>query len=182
MRPDEAKFLLRFLLPQLKSEQTITKRILSSVPPDMGDYKPHAKCMSALRLAWHLAVCEIWFLDAVIHRRFGETAPMPAGVKAGRDVAQWYEERFARCMPLLEALSGEDLTTPVDFNGLRNDPAVAYLNIAIRHSVHHRGQLSAYLRPMGAKVPAIYVESADEPFPPNPGCNTSGNQQLPPAF
>src|ERR1700733_11788010 len=62
-------------------------------PPDMGNYKPHAKCMSALKLAWHLAVVEIWFLDAVIHRHFGETAPMPAGVKTGRDVPQWYEDR-----------------------------------------------------------------------------------------
>ena len=44
------------------------------------------------------------------------------------------------------------LATSVDWIGLRKDPAVAYLNIAIRHSVHHRGQLSAYLRPMGARV------------------------------
>lgn len=49
MRPDDAKFLLRFLLPQLKSEQTITKKILSSVPPDKGYYKPHAESMSALK-------------------------------------------------------------------------------------------------------------------------------------
>jgi uncharacterized damage-inducible protein DinB len=182
MRPAQAKFLLGFLLPQLKSEQSITKKILSSVPPGKGDYKPNAKCMSALKLAWHLAVVEIWFLDAVLHRHFGETAPMPAGVKTCRDVAQWYEENFAQRMPPLEALSAEDLTTPVDFNGLRNDPAVAYLNIAIRHSVHHRGQLSAYLRPMGAKVPAIYVESADEPFPPAAECAAAGKQQRPPAF
>jgi hypothetical protein len=92
MRPDEAKFLLRFLLPQLKSEQTITKKILNSVPPDQGDYKPHADSMSALKLAWHLAVVEIWFLEAVIYRHFGETAPMPAEVKTGRHVAEWYDE------------------------------------------------------------------------------------------
>jgi hypothetical protein len=121
-------------------------------------------------------------LDAVIHRHFGETTPMPAGVKTGDDVAQWYEDSFAQCMPLLEALSEEQLTTPVDFIGLRNDPAVAYLNIAIRHSVHHRGQLSAYLRPMGAKVQAIYVESADEPFPGDVGGVVAGTQQRPPAF
>jgi uncharacterized damage-inducible protein DinB len=178
----QAQFLLEFLLPQLKSEQAITKKILSSIPPDQGDYKPDAKCRSALRLAWHIAVTEIWFLDAVVRRQFGETAPMPAGVKTGRDVAQWYEEHFANRMPLLEELSAEELGTPVDFLGLRNDPAVAYLNIAIRHSVHHRGQLSAYLRPMGAKVPAIYVESADEPYPPTAECTAAGIQHRPPAF
>jgi hypothetical protein len=96
VRPDEGRFLLRFLLPQLKSEQAITKKILSSVPPDKGDYKPHPKCMSAFELAWHLAVVEIWFLDAVIHRHFAETTPMPAGVKTGDDVAQWYEDARMR--------------------------------------------------------------------------------------
>ncbi len=182
MRPDQAKFLLEFLLPQLKSEQTVTKKILSSIPPDKGDYRPASKCRSALQLAWHLAAVEIWFLDAVIHRRFGETEPLPAAVKAGPDIAEWHEEKFTQRVPLLEALSGEHLITPVDFIGLRNDPAVAYLNIAMRHSVHHRGQLSAYLRPMGAKVPAIYVESADEPFPADDGGISAAGQQRPPAF
>lgn len=182
MRPAQAEFLREFLLPQLKSEQAVTKKILSSIPPDKGDYTPDAKSRSALKLAVHLAVVEIWFLDAVIHRHFAETVPMPEGAKTGHDIAEWYEENFARRMPHLEALSGQDLTTPVDFHGLRNDPAVAYLNIAIRHSVHHRGQLSAYLRPMGAKVPAIYVESADEPYPPSPGSGAAVEQQGPPAF
>jgi uncharacterized damage-inducible protein DinB len=182
MRPDQAQFLRHFLLPQLKSEQAITRKILSSIPPDQGDYKPDAKCMSALKLAGHIAVTEIWFLDAIIHRQFGETSPLPDGAKTGGDVAQWYEENFANRMPLLDALSAEELATPVDFLGLRNDPAVAYLNILIRHSVHHRGQLSAYLRPMGAKVPAIYVESADEPDPPGEECTAPEKEQPPPAF
>ncbi len=182
MQPAEAEFLLRFLLPQLKSEQKVTKKILCSVPPDQGDYAPAPGSRTALQLAWHVAVVEIWFLDAVIHRHFGETAARPAGVNTGRDVAQWYEQNFAQRMPLLESLSGEDLATPVDFVDLRKDPAVAYLNIAIRHSVHHRGQLSAYLRPMGAKVPAIYVESGDEPYPPSPGSGGGEKQAPPPAF
>ncbi|HEY4051938.1 MAG TPA: DinB family protein [Acidobacteriaceae bacterium] len=84
-------------------------------------------------------------------------------------------------MVLLDALSGEDLTAPVDFIGLRNDPAVAYLKIAIRHTVHHRGQLSAYLRPMGAKVPAIYIESADEPYTASDE-SAPTRKQSPPAF
>jgi hypothetical protein len=117
-------------------------------------------------------------MDAVIHRKFGETEPIPADRKTCRDVAQWYEENFAQRLPLLDAL---DLATPVDFIGLRNDPAVAYLNIAIRHSVHHRGQLSAYVRSMGAKVPAIYVESADEPFPPGAESIASAKQSKGPA-
>ena len=49
----------------------------------------------------------------------------------------------------------------VDFRGIFQLPAVAYLQTAQIHSIHHRGQLSMYLRPMGAKVPAIYGESYD---------------------
>jgi uncharacterized damage-inducible protein DinB len=84
-------------------------------------------------------------------------------------------------MLLLKELSDEDLATHVDFIGLRKDPAVAYLNIAIRHSVHHRGQLSTYLRLMGARVPAIYVESADEPFS-GEETGTLPAEKRPPAF
>jgi len=49
----------------------------------------------------------------------------------------------------------------VDFRGMFQQPAVTYLSFVMHHSVHHRGQLSMYLRPMGAKVPAIYGESYD---------------------
>jgi uncharacterized damage-inducible protein DinB len=59
---------------------------------------------------------------------------------------------------------------------------VAYLNIAIRHAVHHRGQLSTYLRAMGAKVPAIYLASADEPFDADREDIAAGRVPRPPAF
>jgi len=167
MRPDEARFLLDFLLPRLKSEQATTKKILAAVPPDQGEYRPHPKSMSALRLSRHIAATEMWFLDAVIEHVFKEDdLPMPPELKPGIEIASWYDESFAQRLPRIEALSGEHLATPVDYIGLLKDPAVAYLSFGIRHSVHHRGQLSTYLRPMGAKVPAIYVESADEPFQP----------------
>jgi len=115
----------------------------------------------------------------VLVRRFEETLNPGDSVRTCRDMANWYAENVGARMLRLEEVSGEDLAAPVDWLGLRQDPAVAYSNIAIRHSVHHRGQLSAYLRPMGANVPAIYVESGDEPFPPVDG---SVPEQSPPAF
>jgi len=181
MLPDQARFLFEFLLPQLKSEQAITQKIFSSIPTDAGGYRPGPKSRSAFELARHVALVEIWFLDAVIQRGFGEVAPLSETVRTCQDIAQWYAENFTRRVAILKELSDEDLATPVDFIGLRKDPAVAYLNIAIRHSVHHRGQLSAYLRLLGARVPAIYVESADEPFPATDG-STLATDERPPAF
>ena len=96
MQPDQAKFLLDFYLPRLKSEQTTTKKILSAVPPDQGDYKPHPKSMSSLRLSRDLAATEMWFLDAVIDHVFKEDdAPMPE-LKPGAKIARWYDENFAQ--------------------------------------------------------------------------------------
>lgn len=180
LQPSQAKFLLQFLLPQLQAEHAITTKILSAIPKNQGDYRPHPNSRSAFELARHIAFTEIWFLDAVIHQQFAEDfATSDAPLQSGQDIAQWYDFNFAIRISQLEALSAAHLATPVPYIELRNDPAVAYLNIAIRHSVHHRGQLTAYLRPMGEVVPAIYVESADEPFPPADG---SIAPQPPPAF
>lgn len=167
MQPSEAKTLASFFLPLLQSEQATTKKILLAIPPDQSAYTPHPRCRNALGLAWHTAAVEMWFLDAVIEHLFREDdLPKPAALETGADVAVWYDENFAQRLPRLAALSGEHLAAPVNYLGILNAPAVAYLSFAIRHSVHHRGYLAAYLRPMGAKVPAIYVESADVPFAP----------------
>jgi uncharacterized damage-inducible protein DinB len=163
MNDDQAKFLLDFYLPRLQCEQAITKRILSAVPPGKSDYKPDPKCMSALKLCWHIAGTEMWFLDAVIEHVFKDDDRSELfATKTGAEVAAWYDENFTQRLPRLAALSGEHLAVPVNWIGLRNEPAVTYLSFGLRHSVHHRGYLAAYLRPMGAKVPVIYVESADE--------------------
>lgn len=177
MHPASARFLLSFLLPQLKAEQAVTRKIIASVPRGGENYKPGQNGMSAFELARHIAICELWFLNAVIHGQFRDVTPPPDTATTCQDIATWYAGSVDRHLPLLEQLSDADLAKEIDYIGLRNDPAVAYLNIAIRHSVHHRGQLSAYLRGMGAAVPAIYVESADEPYPPE-----DGRPATPPAF
>ena len=76
----------------------------------------------------------------------------------------WYDQNVARATARVRALTPEQLLTPVDFLGAFNFPAVFYLAFLNNHSIHHRGALATYLRPMGAKVPSIYGGSADEPF------------------
>jgi hypothetical protein len=62
------------------------------------------------------------------------------------------------------ALSGEKLAAPANFFNVFNLPLVLYMDFWIKHTVHHRGQLSMQLRAMNARVPDIYGGSADEPF------------------
>ena len=102
------------------------------------------------------------FMDAVTAGEFNLSPdPMPEFVKSSADLVPWYEEHFHERFQRLTELSNDQLTKIVDFRGMFQLPAVMYLNFVLHHTIHHRGQLSMYLRPMGAKVPSIYGESYD---------------------
>src|SRR2546423_1199354 len=89
----------------------------------------------------------------------------PETDKPPADVIQWYDENFERAIAQLAQVKGEDLVRQIDFFGVFNLPGIAYAGLMNNHSIHHRGQLSSYLRPMGSKVPSIYGPSGDEPVP-----------------
>ena len=163
IQPDQAIFLLNgAYLPSLKNEQRITRSIIEAIPLDKGDYRPDEISKSALELAWHIAVTEMRFLEAVAAGEFDfSPRPLPDSVKNSGDLAAWYTENFAPRFEALTKLSSEQLLKIIDFRGMFQLPAVTYLNFLLHHSIHHRGQLSMYLRPMGAKVPSIYGESYD---------------------
>jgi len=88
---------------------------------------------------------------------------MPAELKDTAALASWYDSNLAAGIQKIKSLSGEQLAKSLPFFGMEL-PTVTYIQFLIKHSVHHRGQLSAYLRAMGSKVPSIYGGSADEPF------------------
>jgi uncharacterized damage-inducible protein DinB len=160
MTNETAKGLLDFLLPDIRQESAITRKVLAAVPAENYQYKPSGKCMSGLELSSHIAVSEAFFLRGVIHGNFEwkqQEFASPAAVVA------YYDETIPALIEELAALPSEKLAQPVAFHTM-NYPAVHYLVMNLKHGVHHRGQLSAYLRPMGAKVPSIYGGSADEPM------------------
>jgi uncharacterized damage-inducible protein DinB len=78
-----------------------------------------------------------------------------------QDAIARYNEKIPPAMERVRALSGEHLAGQIDMMGFLQMPAVNFLSLAVKHSVHHRGQLSSYLRAMGGKVPGIYGPSAD---------------------
>jgi uncharacterized damage-inducible protein DinB len=161
--PDQATFLLQMALPSLKNEQRVTRKIMEAVPADRGDYRPDEISMSALELAWHIASAENFFLDGVAAGEFNyKDGSRPESIRHAADVAAWYGEAFQANFERLTRLTGEQLVKVIDFRGRFQYPAVTFLQFAINHSIHHRGQLSVYLRPMGAKVPSIYGESYDD--------------------
>ena len=160
---EQATFLLQSVyLPGLRNESRITKTVIEAIPLDKGDYRPDAISKSALELAWHIAVMEMRFMDAVLAGEFDfSPKPRPESIKNSQDLSAWYVENFESHFEALTKLSNDQLVKIVDFRGMFQLPAVMYLGFILHHSVHHRGQLSTYLRPMGAKVPAMYGESFD---------------------
>jgi uncharacterized damage-inducible protein DinB len=161
--PEQASFLLQVALPQLKNEHRITRRVLETIPEDASTYTPHSACRTAFEIAWHTAAVECMILDGVASGQFHYgVSQVPEQISKPADIVAWYDENFAKQFDRVAALSGEQLTQPVDFHGMFKLPAVFYLQFAMNHSIHHRGQLSVYLRPMGAKVPSMYGPSGDE--------------------
>lgn len=165
MQTDQATALFQFLMPQVDQEQYVTRRVVEAIPADRGDYSPDPVSKNALDLAWHLMSSEIWFLDGIAKGSFEMGEPeRPASIKTSADVLAWYDKAFPPAAAKLKEMSPEALAKDVDFFGMGEFPMVTFLQFMIKHTVHHRGQLSAYLRAMGSKVPSIYGGSADEPF------------------
>lgn len=162
LTPDQAKFALGLALPALKTEHQTTKRVIEAIPLTKGDYRPDAVSKTALELAWHIVASEKRFLSGIPAGVFDFTPiPRSEAIADSAGIAAWFDESFAANLPKLEALSAEQLARMIDFRGMFQLPAALFINLALNHTIHHRGQLSMYLRPMGAKVPSIYGESYD---------------------
>jgi uncharacterized damage-inducible protein DinB len=165
MTSDQAAFLLTIFIPEVKRESLTTLRVLLAVPADKGGYRPHPNSYSALELAWHLASADIWFLDGFLAGKFEmDDDTMSADFSSAADVASYYEDNLSTKLDEVAKLPAVFWATPLPLFGMFDLPAVLYLQFMLNHSIHHRGQLSSYLRPMGAKVPSIYGGSFDEPM------------------
>jgi uncharacterized damage-inducible protein DinB len=168
MNAEQAKFLADHYANLMQFEFPTTCKVLAAVKDETRDYKPDEKSRTAWELATHLATADVWFLDSVINGRF-EFDPEAAKqaesqFKTVKDVVSFYEKTFPEKLRAVQALPPEKLTQIVDFFGMFKWPVVSYLGFANNHGIHHRGQLAAYLRALGSKVPAIYGGSADEPM------------------
>lgn len=163
LQPDQATFLLHAVfLPAVEREQPVTRKVIEAIPIDKGDYRPDSVSKTALELAWHIAASEKRFLNGIADGEFNfSPIPRPETVRNSADIARWYGEMFQEVHGRLKSMSGAQLARMMDFRGMFQLPAVAFLQTYLHHSVHHRGQLSTYLRPMGGKVPSIYGESYD---------------------
>ncbi|HKC25786.1 MAG TPA: DinB family protein [Thermoanaerobaculia bacterium] len=162
------KTIADFLLRDMEGEVALTKSVFAAVPADRLDYTPDAKSKTALGLLRHITLEDEWLLNAVADGALAGGAPPDdsdeCGVMCPNDAVARYDERIPAAMARVRALSDDELGREIDIMGKFKLSAIGLLSMAVRHSVHHRGQLSTYLRPMGGKVPGIYGPTADLPW------------------
>ena len=162
MTADQAKAIAEVIGQGLQGEWMHTYKAINAVPDDKKDFKPEANSRSAWDLAQHIAMCDVGFLHAVAANSFS-VFPAKTSAKTIPELADWYKHEMPKALEKVLALDGNHLTQTVEAFGMKL-PSVNYLMFCNNHMIHHRGQLTTYLRPMGGKVPAMYGESFDEKY------------------
>lgn len=157
---DEKALLLKFW----KREAPATRKVISRIPEERSDYRADPKARTAREIAW-LIVREQAVLAEGLDKGVLEWAdvPTPATVK---EIIDTYDRQNDEITGTLERLATSqwERKVPFLFGGQEVMKETGYENAwgFLFDIIHHRGQLSTYLRPMGSTVPAIYGPSADE--------------------
>lgn len=140
-------------------EARTTAKVLARIP-EGSDYRPDPKSRTAKQIAWQIVCEERWIIEAL--EQGGAdwvNHPAPATMK---EVVDAYERQSADIIRRWHALPAERWTGNLKFFGSER-PASPMAWSFLFDIVHHRGQISTYLRPMGSTVPQIYGPSHDEP-------------------
>jgi uncharacterized damage-inducible protein DinB len=139
-------------------------RVLKAVPTDQAAYRPHERSSSAADIAWLLA-SELHDACELVER--GEVNFVVTPAPSVQESVAAYEKNAAELEKRIAMVDDATWDRPARF--LMGDkvaweaPLGDMLFGFLFDAIHHRGQLSSYLRPMGAKVPSIYGPSADDP-------------------
>ena len=140
-------------------ESQTTRKVLARIP-EGSHYRPDPKSRTAQEIAWQI-VCEEKMIIEALETGRAEWSPpeMPASMA---DVLAEYERQAERMPERWQALSDAQWQGDLEFFGARRHAAPMAWSFLF-DIVHHRGQVTTYLRPMGSTVPQVYGPSADEP-------------------
>ncbi len=148
-------------------EHATTLKVLRAFPADRADFRPHERSNAALQLAWTFVLEERMMLLA-INRESVVGSGFPAPPDSWEKVLEAFEEQHRRLLGRLQSAGEGEYGGTVTFftgpNRMGDIPVETFLWGMLSDQIHHRGQLSVYLRMAGGKVPSIYGPSADEPW------------------
>lgn len=161
------------ILPEYDHELATTRRLLERIPEQHAGWKPHPKSMSLGNLAAHLATLPLWGSATMNLAELDLGVPDSAGYRAPsfestQGILATFDENARQVREAIAAASDEDMKTPWTLKNAGQTiftmPRAAVLrSFVISHMIHHRGQLSVYLRLHDVPIPSIYGPTADEP-------------------
>lgn len=156
------------LLPEFDHEMTMTRRLLERVPDDRLAWKPHAKSMSIGGLATHLSNLPWWGQVTLNDTEF-DLAAFPNQAEAGSraQILDTFDRNVTATRAALTGKNDAELMVPWALKRAGHTifslpKASVWRAFVLSHVIHHRGQLSVYLRLLDVPVPSIYGPSADE--------------------
>jgi uncharacterized damage-inducible protein DinB len=157
------------LLAELQQEAATSRKVLERIPESAFDWKPHEKSMSMGKLATHVAEMFTWFKTAIQTPEldFAKEEYKPFEPKSSQELLDYFDKNVSEAKQALESMSDDVLKENWSLkNGEQvyfTMPKAAVLRaFCYSHIIHHRGQLSVYLRLNDIPVPSIYGPSADE--------------------
>lgn len=158
--------IAQMFLPEFEMEMTTTRRLLERVPDGKGDWKPHVKSFSLGHLAQLVARMPAWISQIVSETKLDLSTGAPYSLETTATLVTEFDRNVAEAKATLAATNDSDFQVPWSLTMgekvLMTMPRVAVVRQTINHLVHHRGQLTVYLRLLDVPLPSIYGPTADE--------------------
>ncbi|HSB92923.1 MAG TPA: DinB family protein [Flavitalea sp.] len=162
--------VIELILKELQEEAQTTRKMLSRVPFDKFDWKPHSKSMSVKTLATHIAELPGWIPMALNTDELDfEAAPYtPTLVSSTNDLLELHEKSLASAIAGMQATNEQILDQPwilrMGTTILAKTTKLETIRMSQAQIIHHRAQLGVYLRLLDIPIPGSYGPSADESF------------------
>ena len=168
----QRKSMAEVLSEQFEREAANTRKALERVPFDKADWAPHEKSMTLGKLAGHIAEMGGWGASILTTEEYdmspeGGEGYSPPEFNSIDDVLSTFDDGVATSLATFEGMSDEAMMAnwalkaagEVHFEGPRD---TVFRDLIVNHIIHHRGQLTVYLRLCDVPVPGMYGPSADE--------------------
>ncbi len=158
---------IEFFKKQFIEEGATTRKMLSIVPNDKFDYKPHEKSMSMKALTGHLADLPGWINMVFTSDELDFANPYEQpDLKSSAELVAFFDKRYAEGLSTLvpenEAVLDKVWTLRHGPKILSADPKIEVIRMSLSQQIHHRAQLGVYLRLLNVPIPGSYGPSADE--------------------
>ena len=153
-------------MPEFDEEMKITRRVLERVPSEKGKWKPHPKSFSLAHLAQLLSWMPGWFTNMLQSTELNLAGGQGYSTEKTEALLEQFDKNVREARAAFMAAKDEDFDVSWSLkagdNVLMSLPRAVVIRQTMNHLVHHRGQMTVYLRLIDVPVPSTYGPTADE--------------------